>query len=57
MQWTWPRWSMGGIAAGVLALLPSAAWARAALPRTGTASAPTGLCKFRSVAHSTDIER
>ena len=57
MQWTWPRWSMGGIAAGVLALLPSAVWARAALPRTGTASAPTGLCKIRSVAHSTDIER
>ena len=36
MQWTWPRWSMGGIAAGVLALLPSAAWAHAALPRTMT---------------------
>ena len=45
MQWTWPRWSMGGIAAGVLALLLSAAWARAALPRTGMASAPTGCTR------------
>jgi len=55
MQWTWPRWSMGGIAAGVLALLLSAAWARAALPRIGTASAPTGRRTIRSV--STYMER
>ena len=49
IQWTWPRWGTGGIAASVLALLLSAGWARAALPRIGTASAPTGLRKINHI--------